>query len=230
MDQLYELQDHISNDPAHIQLGLSEAHLFRVKHDATSSFDRPAHLRNLNCAAGFTPPVQAELRWDSDSESGGLIARYWIGGNELNRSPKEPYNTDDNNAHTICRATPGPDGSFQGIGKPLAAIFEGRTSGALQRLELDKSTDKALFWARAGKANLRLGNAQEAIVYAGPHGISATIRRLPRFLGRPWHREANTTGRLHSPGRRTKFPFSRANARARAPPLPNQRLERGRSL
>jgi len=107
-------------------------------------------------------------------------------------------------------------GSIRGIGKPLAAIFEGRTSGALHGWNSISPLTKRYSGPGAGKQSFGLGNRRKRLFMRGPHGISHTSAGCRDSLGRPGIARRTRPGVCISPGRRTKLPRSPELMRALA--------------
>jgi tetratricopeptide (TPR) repeat protein len=188
--QLYELQ---SEDFATVlRTFLSvfpNVHLFRVNHDAIlvgamspRSLDE-ARLRERLAGAR----VRADLERIGLRGVEDVLARYWVGGEELAACvPSGPFNTDDNRRIEFAaplRVLAGRDRDRDrerrsGVAS-IAALFEGRTRAAVPHVRLASGSDPAGFWAGVSEAALRL-QAVEALVYAR-HSLGLGLN--PRAVG-----------------------------------------------
>jgi tetratricopeptide (TPR) repeat protein len=101
-----------------------------------------------------------------------LLARFWIGGEELRRAVAPgPFNTDDNMRIEFAaplRMLSRDPLRLERQGRELNAMFLGRTTGVLPHLRLprDGAAARAGFLARLAGATLVLGHADQALVYA----------------------------------------------------------------
>ena len=166
--QLYELQE------AHFQTILRtftsvfpETHLFRVNHDAI-----------LIGSTQFTPLRESELRARLEGRIQSDLARirirsiedflgwYWISGGDLKRALRPgQVNTDDNMLIEFAAPLQILAQHSTGTEKPLGAIFDDHTTGALNAIQIASTTDHAPFWARVGRAALRLKANRQAELY-----------------------------------------------------------------
>jgi spermidine synthase len=101
-----------------------------------------------------------------------LLARFWIGGEELSRAVAPgPVNTDDNMRIEFAaplRMLSRDPRRLERQGRELNAMFLGRTTGVLPHLrpQAGDPAQRAAFLERLAGAALVLGHADEARVYA----------------------------------------------------------------
>jgi len=158
--QLYELQ------PAHFQTILRtftsvfpEAHLFRVNSDAILVGSAPPlPIQESELESRLTPAVRSDLARIRIHDGAELLARYWVGGDELKRGlSAAPCNTDDNMFIEFVAPLQIMAGRAR-AGAPelsIAGLFDGRTSGALPHVLLSEPDQAADFWARVSEAALQ---------------------------------------------------------------------------
>src|SRR6266850_2929470 len=149
--QLYELQESHFQTILHTFTSVfPEVHVFKVKHDAILVGSAQANLlRESELRSRLTPLIEKDLARIHVRSIEDFLAWYWIGGDELKRVTRnEPFNTDDNMLIEFAAPLQLLVQHSQGTGRPLSAMFDGRSSGALSRIELDGSTDQSKFWAR----------------------------------------------------------------------------------
>ena len=166
--QLYELQESHFQTILHTFASVfPEIHVFRVKHDAILLASmRPIKIREMEIRERFTPRVRTDLARIRIKSTEDLLARYWIGGDELRKAVQnEPFNTDDNMLIEFAAPLQVLTAHSRGTRRILAQMFDDRTTAALGQIELDPSTDPALFWARVGQAALRVKSYHEARLY-----------------------------------------------------------------
>jgi len=167
--QLYELQESHFQTILHTFTSVfPEVHVFRVKHDAILVGSAQANLlRESELRSRLTPPIKKDLARIHVRNVEDFLAWYWIGGEELKSVTRnEPFNTDDNMLIEFAAPLQLLVQHSQGTARPLAAMFDGRSSGALSRIELAGSTDQAKFWAQVADAALRIKTGEQARVYA----------------------------------------------------------------
>ncbi len=167
--QLYELQP---ADFATVLRTFAEVfphvHVFRVNHDAIllgSVEPTPIHESELR--RRLTGAVQADLRRIDVFGVEDVLARYWIGGDELRSCmPAGSLNTDDNMRIEFAAPLQVLAGGDRNTGvAAIAQLFEGRTRAAIPHVRLDVATKPAEFWARVSEAALRQ-KCVEALIYA----------------------------------------------------------------
>ncbi|HET8947204.1 MAG TPA: fused MFS/spermidine synthase [Candidatus Polarisedimenticolia bacterium] len=119
-----------------------------------------------------------------------LLARFWIGGDDLKGAVAPgPINTDDNMRIEFAaplRMLSRDPKRLERQGAELGAMFRGRTTGALSLLRFPDADParRALFLSRLSVATLEQGHADEATVYASeawrldPQPESALARSL----------------------------------------------------
>ncbi len=167
--QLYELQP---DDFATVLRTFAEVyphiHLFRVNQDAILLGSlQPQPISEAELGRRLAGRVADDLRRIDVQGVEDLLARYWIGGDELRRCiPPGPLNTDDN--RRIEFAAPLQvlaAGDRQTGVAVIARLFEGLTSAAIPNVTLAGSRRPEDFWARVSEAALRQKNV-EALIYA----------------------------------------------------------------
>jgi len=168
--QIYELQ------PEHFQTILRtfvsvfpEVHLFRVNHDAILVGSRHPHRLDVaGLRQRFTPAVRADLARIRIEQPEGLLARYWVGGEELKPGLESAEdNTDDNMRIEFAAPLQILTGSAGAVRAhpSIAALYAGRTSGAIPQTDLPPGVDASAFWAEVGRAALR-ERLPETMVYS----------------------------------------------------------------
>src|SRR5207237_9539201 len=118
---------------------------------------RAITIEKADLTARLTPRISNDLARIHVQSVEDFLARYWIGGNELKKAVQnEPFNTDDNMLIEFAAPLQVLTAHSRGTRRLLAEMFDDRTTAALAQIELDHATDPALFWARVGRAALRV--------------------------------------------------------------------------
>jgi spermidine synthase/tetratricopeptide (TPR) repeat protein len=161
--QLYELQsDHFDAILRTFLSVFPEVHLFRVNHDAIlvgSEERQPIHESEL--LARLTPSVRQDLERIFVDGVEGVLARYWVGGEDLIRQVTAgPVNTDDNMliefaAPLQILANSGGDKTSQSQ-ESIAGRFAGKTRGAIPHVILADPEQASEFWAKVSEETLLL--------------------------------------------------------------------------
>lgn len=167
--QLYELQpDDFATVVRTFASVFPHIHLFRVNHDVILLGSvRPQPLTEGALRARLTEKVRRDLERIDIRGVEDVLARYWIGGEELSRClPAGPLNTDDNRRIEFAAPLQVLAGGDRNSGVAvIARLFEGRTSAAVPHVRLEASTRPEEFWARVSEAAYRQ-RAVEALIYA----------------------------------------------------------------
>jgi predicted Zn-dependent protease len=167
--QLYELQP---EDFATVLRTFSSVfphiHLFRVDQDAVLLGSlRPQPISETELRRRLTGRVKQDLQRIDIHGVEDLLARYWIGGDELLRCvPNVALNTDDNRLIEFAAPLQVLAGGDRKTGAAsIAQMFEGRTKVAIPHVHLDVGTRPEEFWANVSEASLRM-KGLESLIYA----------------------------------------------------------------
>ncbi|HKX60745.1 MAG TPA: fused MFS/spermidine synthase, partial [Verrucomicrobiae bacterium] len=150
--QLYELQ---TEDFATVLRTFASVfphvHLFRVNHDAILvGSSRPHPIDETELRSRWTEIVKRDLERIDLRSAEDLLARYWIGGDELRQCiPAGPFNTDDNMRIEFAAPLQVLAGKDRNTGlAAIATLFDGKTTGAIQQVRLGSSTKPEEFWGQ----------------------------------------------------------------------------------
>lgn len=168
--QLYEIQSaHFEALLRTFQSIFPDTHLFRVDSDAILvGSQQPLPIDERALRSRMTPEVRQDLARIQIRNVEDFLGRYWIGGDELKRGLSPGlFNTDDNMliefaAPLRVLAGRGGNGAAQ---QTIAALFDGKTRGAIPHVTLMEPSLAADFWAGVSEATLRYA-MPETLVYA----------------------------------------------------------------